>query len=190
MTDFRTGVKDVGGLCHERTLPGKLTDLLGIVIEEYEALDDQMKYAADGVEGFPKALTAVKFADWITAGDAEVLVKYLPTHMQDFAALTRKQHRKGCAYYLGTVFKEESFYDALVAALLKSARIAPVMAPPPGVEVSLREGSSGRFLFILNHTEEIQRVEVPIAAQDVLTRKEIVERVELEPYGVTLLKVR
>jgi beta-galactosidase len=189
MTDFRTGVKDLGGLCHERTLPGKLTDLLGIVIEEYEALDDLMTYAADGVEGFPKALTAIKFADWITAGDAEVLVKYLPWHMHDFAALTRKKHRKGCAYYLGTTFKEDSFYDALIGALLKSARITPLLAPPPGVEVSLREGKTGRFLFVMNHIEEVQRVEIPFAARDLLTRKEVVERIELEPYGVAVLKL-
>jgi beta-galactosidase len=189
LTDFRTGVKDVGGLCHERTLPGKLTDLLGIVIEEYEALDDQMKYAADGIEGFPKALTAVKYTDWITAGTAEVLVKYLPWHMQRFAALTRNNYRKGIAYYLGTLFKEESFYDALIGALLKSARIKPLLTPPAGVEMSLREGKTGRFLFLVNHTEEVQGVDIPFTALDLLTRKEVIERIELDPYGVAVLKL-
>ena len=40
MTDMRAAVKDETSLCHERTLPGKLSGPLGITIEEYEAIDE------------------------------------------------------------------------------------------------------------------------------------------------------
>lgn len=189
MTDFRTGVKNETNLCHARTLPGRLADVLGIAIEEYEALDEQMSYAAAGGAGFPGEFAATRFADWVTPRGAEVLVRYLPWHMKPYAALTRHAYRKGAAYYLGTVIKEEAFYDALVADLLRAARIKPILAPPAGVEVSVREGKSGRLLFVLNHTEEPRRVRLPKPGRDLLAGTPAKQDIELGPYGVAVVEV-
>ena len=188
LADCRTGVKNESNLCHERTLPGLLTDCFGIVIEEYEALAEDMQYAVIGKE-IPGAFTAIHYADWLTAKSAEVLAGYDQWHMRKFAAATRNRFGRGTGYYVGTVVKEESFYDALIADLLKAAKVRPVVAPPAGVEVTVREGAGKRVLFLINHTEEKKRVPVPAGKRELLTGKKTGDEVELGVYGVAVIRL-
>jgi len=188
LADCRTGVKDETNLCHDRTLPGLLSDVLGIAIEEYEALADDVQYVVVGKE-LPGTFTAIQYADWLTAKGADVLAGYDQWHMRKFAAATRNRFRKGTAYYAGTVIKEESFYDAMIADLLKSAKVRPVTAAPVGVEVTVREGGGKRLLFIINHTEEKKPVTVPAGKKELITGRKTGETIELGAYGVAVVKM-
>jgi len=188
LADCRTGVKDETNLCHDRTLPGLLSDVLGITIEEYEALADDMQYAVTG-KALPGTFTAIQYADWLTPKGADVLAGYSEWHMRKFAAATRNRFGKGTAYYAGTVIKEESFYDAVVADLLKAAKLRPVVQPPAGVEISVREGSGKRLLFVINHTEEKKAVPVPAGKKELITGKKTGETIELGAYGVAVVKM-
>jgi len=188
LADCRTGVKDATNLCHDRTLPGLLTDALGIVIEEYEALGDDMQYAAAGKE-LPGRFTAAHYADWVIAKNAEVLVGYEQWHMKKYAAATRNSFGKGTAYYVGTVLKEDAFYDALIADVLKAARVRPILSPPAGVEVTVREGAGKRIMFLINHTEEKKTVEVPAGKRELITGAKTGESIELGIFGVAAIKL-
>jgi len=160
LADCRTGVKDENNLCHDRTLPGLLSPALGIEIEEYEALQD-VEYEVVGKDMLPGAFTATKYTDWITNKGAEVLAGYDQWHMKPFAAVTRNSYGKGYGWYVGTVMKEDAFYDQLIAKLLTDAGIKPVINPPNGVEVSIRQGGGKKLLFLINHTEQTQTVNIP-----------------------------
>ena len=188
LADCRTGAKDETNLCRDRTLPGLLSDALGITIEEYEALSDDMEYAVAG-KGIAGRFTAVQYADWLTPKGAEVLAGYQQWHIKKFAAATRNRFGKGTAYYVGTVMKEEAFYDALVADLLKSARVRPILTPPEGVEVVVREGAGKRVLFLINHTEEKKRVSVPAGKRELITGRKTGQMIELGAYGVAAIKM-
>jgi len=189
LTDCRTGVKDETNLCHARTLPGLLSDALGISIEEYEGLPDDLTYAVAGSKGFPETATAIQYADWIKPGTAEVLAGYTPWHMKKFAVATRNRYGKGVGYYVGAVVKEPEFYDALIADLLKVARVKPVVNPPAGVEVSMRQGKGRKLLFLMNHTEAPQTVTVPKGKRELLTGKVTGDSVRLEIFGVAVIKL-
>ncbi|MHC5034632.1 MAG: beta-galactosidase, partial [Planctomycetota bacterium] len=121
LTDCRTGVKDETNLCHERTLPGLLTEALGIVIEEYGALGPDMEYGLVGGDVLDGTFTATKCVDWVTPRTAEALATYDQWHLEGFAAVTRNSFGSGTGYYVGTVVKEEAFYDLLIALVLQSA---------------------------------------------------------------------
>ncbi|MCY3020583.1 MAG: beta-galactosidase trimerization domain-containing protein, partial [Planctomycetota bacterium] len=190
LADCRTGVKDANNLCIERTLPGLLSESLGITIEEYEAIPKDDSYTVTGREGLEGRFTAVSYADWATARQAEVLAGYEDWHMNKFAAATRNRCGKGRGYYVGTVIKEDAFYDALIADVLKSARIKPVVAPPPGVEASVREGKGRRLLFLINHTEQPQTVAVPAGSRELITGKTTGAEIELGIFGVAVVKLR
>ena len=98
----------------------------------------------------------------VVSSSAETLAAFPDTwHLKGFAAATRNRYGKGTAYYVGTVVKEDAFYDALLADLLKAARVRPVVRPPAGVEVSVRQGQGRKVLFLLNHLEQPMTVEVP-----------------------------
>ena len=189
VTDGRTGVKDETSLMHERTLPGLLGDALGITIEEYEALSAGMEYTIIGKNGLSGTFTAGQYADWVTPQSAEVLAGFEPWHMQPFAALARNHFGQGRGYYAGANVKEDAFYDALVADVLAHAHIAPAVKPPAGVEVSVREGNGKHLLFIINHTEQKQTVQVPTGKVELLTGATTGETLELGVYGVAIVKL-
>jgi beta-galactosidase len=189
LTDCRSGVKDETNLCHARTLPGLLSDTLGIAIEEYENIMDGFSYKAAGQGGLPEALTATHFADWIIPCGAEVLASYEPWHMKTFAAVTRNRHGKGTGYYVGTLMQETAFYDALMADVFKTARIKPVVRPPAGVEAVVRQGKGRKVLFLINHTEEARTVAVPKGKRDLLTGKATGESLRLGTFGVAVIRL-
>jgi beta-galactosidase len=188
--DYRTGVKDETNLCHDRTLPGLLSDTLGLTIEEYEAMDEGMAYPVVGRSGFEGRFTAVQYADWVTPNGAEVLAGYEQWHLAPFAALTRHRSGKGTAYYLGAVIREEAFYDQLIAELLSRAGVQPIVTPPAGVELSVREGEGRKLLFLLNHTEEPQTVPVPKGKRELLSGAATGETLTLDRYGVAVVKLQ
>lgn len=189
LTDCRTGVKTETNLCHDRTLPGLLTDVLGIVIEEYDALPDGVEYQIAGT-AFADHYHAWQYTDWIRPSNATTLAGYVDQwFMQDFAVATRHQYGKGVAYYVGTVVKEPAFYDTLIAQILASANIAPLLVPPEGVEVSQRVGDGTRFLFVINHTEEPQQVHVPVGNRELLSGQMTGEILELDRFGVAVIQL-
>jgi beta-galactosidase len=193
--DSRTGVKDGTGLCHERTLPGLLSDALGITIEEYESLDhvwgrgQLFTYEVVGGDELPGEYTATMTAEWVQAQTAEVLASYREWHLEPFAAATRNRFGEGVGYFLGTVIEQEGFYDLLVADILKSAGVTAPLTPPDGVEVSLREGDGKQLLFLVNHTEEEQSVAVPAGKMELLTGTETTDTWVLDRYGVAVIQL-
>jgi beta-galactosidase len=189
VTDGRTAVKDETGLMHERTLPGLLSEMLGITIEEYESLSAGMEYGVMGKNGFSGTYIAGQYADWVMPQGAEVLAGFEPWHMQSFAALTRNRFGQGYGYYAGVNVKEETFYDALVADVLAHAGIRPVTKPPAGVEISVREGDGKRLLFAINHTEQKQTVSVPAGKSELLTGATTGDTLELDVYSVAVVKL-
>lgn len=187
--DGRTAVKNETSLMHSRTLPGLLGDALGITIEEYEALDAEMAYPITGQQGFTGTYTGIQYADWVTPDTAQVLARYEPWHLRSYAALTRNVHGKGYGYYAGVNVQEDSFYDALVDHVLQTAQVSPILHPPAGVEVSIREGEGKRLLFLINHTEQNQVMNVPAGKKELLTGVITGDTLELDTYGVAVLKL-
>jgi beta-galactosidase len=188
LADTRTGVKDETNLAYPRTLPGLLAPALGIEIEEYEALA-AVEYPMVSHAPLTGALTATRYADWITPKGAEVVAGYSDWPVKEYAAVTRHAFGKGRGWYVGTVVKEEGFYDQLVRALLNDAGIKPVVEPPEGVEVGVREGSGKKLLFILNHTTTPKTVHVPAGKRELLTGHATGDTLDLGILGVAVLEM-
>jgi beta-galactosidase len=189
LADSRLAVKDETNLCYDRTLPGLLSEALGIAIEEYEAVDDQVEYALVGKEALGGEFTAAQYVDWVTPQKAEALVGYKQWHLEPFAAVTRNRFGKGTGYYVGTVIKEEGFYDRLIAEVLKSAKVEAPATPPPGVEASVREGDGRKLLFLVNHTEETKTVSVPKGKKELLSGNITGDTLGLGRYEVAVVKL-
>jgi beta-galactosidase len=200
LTDSRSGVKDETSLCHARTLPGLLSDALGITIEEYESLGhdwgrgSEFSYEVVAAGDFaagdaPATYTGIQTAEWVQPQSAEVLAGYTAWHMVSFAALTRHRFGEGWGYFLGTVIEEPAFYDRLMGDILERAGIAPPVTPPEGVEVSVRENDDRRLLFVINHTEEVQSVAVPAGRTELLSGKPTGETLTLDRFGVAVIEL-
>jgi beta-galactosidase len=189
VADCRTGVKDTTGLCHARTLPGLLSDALGICIDEYEALDDRMTYSLACTPPFTTTHRGSRFADWVSLRGAEALAGYDEWHLKPYAAVTRNSFGKGWGYYVGTIVEEESFYDELAAEVVRRAGVVSAVRPPRGVEAVIREGGGKRVLFLINHTEADAEVETPEGKRDLLRGSVTEKTAVIEPYGVLVLQL-
>ena len=62
----------------------------------------------------------------------------------------------------------EEFYEHFLADLCKKAGIEPSVNTPKGVEAAFRENANGTFLFLLNHTDEGQEVEMNFNGTDLI----------------------
>ena len=188
ITDCRTAVKDETNLAHARTLPGLLSQALGIRIEEYESIGTETLYkVASASLG---DLTGRRYADWVTPETAETVAQFTgPWHVTEFAAVTRNKYGKGQGWYVGAIFKEDVFYDKLVNRLLQEANIRPVVRPPEGVEASVREGDGVKILFLINHTEDVKSVRIPAGKIDLLTGEKTDDVIELDEFAVAVIKM-
>jgi beta-galactosidase len=189
LTDCRTGVKDETNLAHERTLPGLLSPMLGIEIEEYEAITPDFSYKIISNELFPDTLTAINYSDWITPKTAEVKAGYNQWHLKSMAAVTRNTFGKGIGWYVGTIAKEEKFYDAVMSSVINDARIETYKGLPAGVEASYRTGNNKKLLFLINHNEEPKNVPVPSGKTELITGKKTQGTLELGIYGVAVIEL-
>jgi beta-galactosidase len=186
MTDLRTGVKDENNLVHERTLPGLLSEVLGITIEEYGALEDRSyRVHSDGL--FPDTLTATAYVDWVTPQGAEVMAGYDQWPLESFAAVTRHAAGRGVAWYVGTVFQEDAFYDHLIGRLLRDAGVERWVDLPAGVEASVRQGGGKRLAFLINHNDTERHVTITPGKRDALADRVLGDRVTLGAYGVAVI---
>jgi beta-galactosidase len=188
LADCRTGVKDCNNLCHERTLPGLLSPALGIRIEEYSALGEDTLYKVRGALGLEGTYTAIHYVDWVIPDSAKTVAKYTDQwHMNPFSAVTRNVYGKGKGWYVGTVIKEEAFYDSLVTKLLKDADIRPLVQSPNGVEVSIRQGHGRKLLFLMNHTQQPKTVDVPEGRTELLSNTSTKKTLRLNRFGVAVI---
>jgi len=103
--------------------------------------------------------------------------------------VTRHAYGKGRGWYVGTVAKEEGFYDQLARALLTDAGIKPVVEPPGGVEAGVREGGGKKLLFLVNHTTTPKTVHVPAGKRELLSGQTTTGTLDLGILGVAVLEM-
>ena len=185
LTDLRSGVKTETNLCHDRTLPGKLSEVLGIRIEEYEARQREIPIV--GTTNLPGSATATFYSDWVIPGTAEVLAGYDAWHLQSYAAATHNRFGKGHGFYVGTIAKEPAFYDRLIARVLTDAGVQPFLTPPPGIEIAIRRGADKEIIFLLNSTDQPVTIELPTGLRDAQTGQTCKGPLTLDRFGVAVL---
>ena len=186
LADCRTGVKDETGLCHARTLPGRLAESLGIAIEEYESLEDSFIYDVRATRG-RQTWTACLYSDWIRCESATPLYRYATPHVSKFAVLTSNGYGDGQAFYLGAIIRENAFYDELAATLLKAVRLPVPKVLPDGVQVRTRRADEHVYTFYVNHLNKAVEVELP-HGRDIIGDRAVGGTTMLSPMGVVIVE--
>lgn len=167
LTTFFSGYVQENDLVTLGGYPGKLRDILGIWVEEEDALPN------DTVNAFTykgRTYPAKLICDLLHEEGAERIDEggYQKDFYQGMPVITRNAFGKGHAYYLATA-SDEAFYRAFLGDLCKEAGITPVLEVPEGVEVTSRENEKERLIFVLNHNDEDQTIELPYKAKDLIT---------------------
>ena len=188
VTTYFSGIVDEHDLVLPGGYPGELKELLGIWVEENDALPKGEKnaFVYEGTE-YP----AEVLCDLLHLEGAEGISVYKEDFYSGMPVLTKNQFGKGNAYYVATKSNPE-FYARFLKNVFAAAGVCPVLHAPEGVEAAVRENENGSTLFLLNHAPGSVRVILEQDGKDVLSGKEYKagEEIELEKYGVAILHKR
>ena len=182
VTTFFSGIVDEHDLVITGGYPGRLRDILGIWVEESDALPHgvQNEFSYQGIVYPAKLLCDLSHPE-----GAEVLSTYEKDFYQGMPAITKNSFGKGEAYYVATR-SDRAFYEKFIGTLCKEAGIRPVAEPQKKLEATIRSNENGRYLFLLNHGEEMLSVILEYSGKELLSGNtyQAGEKVKLPAKGV------
>lgn len=167
LTTFFSGYVDETDLVTLGGYPGKLRDILGIWVEETDALPP---HAVNHFTWKGRQHEARLLCDLLHSEGAQVLTAYDDDFYAGMPVLTRNPFGKGSAYYMATR-PDADFYGTLVELLCAEQGVKPVLQTPQGVEATLRVGPEKKYLFLLNHSQKTQTVTLDRDGTDIITGK-------------------
>lgn len=165
VTTFFSGYVDEHDLVTVGGYPGKLRDILGIWVEEEDALPEeaQNSFTYNGSR-YPAEL----ICDLLHTEGAEALSHYETDFYAGMPALTCNSFGNGKAYYVATRSNEE-FYRSFISDICRETGIASIISTPDAVEVTERTNANGTFIFFLNHDSEAHELTPDFDAVNILT---------------------
>ena len=188
VTTFFSGIVDEHDLVITGGYPGRLRDILGIWVEESDALPHgvQNEFSYQGIVYPAKLLCDLSHPE-----GAEVLSTYEKDFYQGMPAITKNSFGKGEAYYVATR-SDRAFYEEFIGTLCKEAGIRPVAEPQKKLEATIRSNENGRYLFLLNHGEEMLSVILEYSGKELLSGNtyQAGEKVKLPAKGVFILRLQ
>ncbi len=183
---YFTGIVDGTDRAFPNGYPGPLSDLLGIWVEETDALSPEEKNSAlfSGENGH--IFECGLLCDRIQLRGAEALATYMQEFYAGEPVVTVNRFGEGSAYYVGSAL-EESGAAWLYADIAAKAGVEPVDLGPAikGVEVVLRGG----LYYVLNHCRTEQSVVLREGRfSDLLSGQVYEGEITLPAYAVAILR--
>ena len=186
VTTFLSGLVDEHDLVITGGYPGKLRDILGIWVEETDALPSYMKnsFSWNG-----KDYDCGLICDIMHMENAQALACYDKDFYEGTPVLSKNEFGKGHAYYVATRAGQD-FYADFLNKVLEEQGVEPVFKPCKGVEITLRRKEETNFLFFLNHNPQETVLIAEKPGTDLLTGKEYCpgDEIVLQTKGVVLFK--
>ncbi|GAS80950.1 beta-galactosidase [Paenibacillus amylolyticus] len=193
LTTFFSGIVNENDLVTTGGYPGELRKLLGIWVEEIDALlPDQknrivLKEAYGDLQG---EYGSGMLCDLLHSEGAEVIAEYGDDFYKGMPVVTRNIYGQGEAWYVASD-PDERFLDGLLGQLAAAKNVESLLETPEGVEVSARTKDGKPYLFVMNHNASTQSYDLGTAkALDLLTNRELSGSVEIEARGVQLLEMK
>jgi len=147
---MRAGVKEMNNQ-HVRTmLPGRLAELTGVRVEEYDAIGHDRHTLGDDSG---RAYGCTQWCDILRLEGAEAIARYEGDFYEGTPAVTVHRYGQGRAYYVAT-HPDEAYLRELLLRTAAEQGIDAVTDLPEGVQLAQRTGESGTYLFVLNLSRE------------------------------------
>ena len=183
LMSFFSGVVDENDQVRLGGYPAPFRELLGLKIEEFDALPIGVTNTVTGDERFSCDL----WADVITLEGAEALATFKGGFYAGRPAVTEHRFGSGRSFYAGTRL-EPAGTAWLVEKACQAAGIEPESFPQ-GIEAVRRASADAGYLVLLNHTAAEVGVGLPEAATDLETNEQT-DQLTLPPYGVSFLRTQ
>ncbi|WP_405159030.1 beta-galactosidase [Paenibacillus sp. FSL H8-0283] len=193
LTTFFSGIVNENDLVTTGGYPGELRKLLGIWVEEIDALLPEQKNRIVLKETYGDLQGEYgcgMLCDLLHSEGAEVIAEYGDDFYKGMPVVTRNTFGQGEAWYVASD-PDERFLDGLLGQLAAAKKVKSLLETPEGVEVSARTKDGKPYLFVMNHNATTQSYDLGTAkAHDLLTNRELSGSVDIEARGVQLLEMK
>jgi beta-galactosidase len=185
----RSACKDLNNNVIAEPLPGVLTDLANVTVEEYgkqNAPDERPLWAFFAGD---EVLTSHWYEILQPLEGSEVLATWKGRHQDGLPAVTLNKLGDGYVLYVGTYLT----HDLLLALQPEIERlgVVPKIWPfaPPSIEVVKRQDEQREVWFFINHSAEPVEIErVPEHGTDLITGEKQEGPLTLPGYGVAVIQ--
>lgn len=176
---FFSGATDENDRVRPGGYPAPWVDLLGLWIEEYRPLLPGHTLPLTRSPLLPNTQSAqpavaTRWSEHVHLTTAKAVLTYgygelgsdrelaSDRELHGLAAVTKNTHGPATAWYLSTQLDPATLQEVLLAAAADS-NATPIVptAPPPGVEVAVRQTDTTQFLFLINHSETAHSIPAP-----------------------------
>jgi beta-galactosidase len=161
---FFSGIVDPRDRVRLGGYPAPWRELLGLRIEELAPLRRGAAIRLDGPAAAAPGAAGRLWQDVIDLRGATPLLSYGEGHLDGEPAVTRHEHGRGTAFYLGTL-PDRMTLGRLVGQACQRAGITPWAGLPPGVEAVRRGG----YLFLISHLDQPVELDLSAKRLDLLT---------------------
>ncbi|MEV8554375.1 beta-galactosidase [Streptomyces glaucescens] len=187
LVSYFSGIVDEHDAVHEGAHPGALRDVLGLTVEEFSPLLEGESVRVTGPGGVPD-LAADVWTEFVVPRGAETVWSYADGLTAGRPAVTRHRLGEGTAWYVSTRLAVDGL-DAVLARAAEDAGLPPRTGLPRDVEVVLRTGESGTYLFALNHTGTDAEVPLETPGTELLTGERAAGGVEVPAGAVRVVRL-
>ncbi|MCB1070104.1 MAG: beta-galactosidase [Verrucomicrobia bacterium] len=191
VTTFFSGVVNEFDEVFHGGYPGPLSELLGVKVEEFEAMKPYVQnrvVVGDDLPGLSGDYDATLWCDILQLHGATPLATFGEDYFKGSPAVTMNEFGKGRAYYIATL-PTKDFLKPFLKQLCAEQGVRPVLETPEGVEAVVRSRDGTDYLFVLNHNYEPVEVTLPPGWHfDLLTQIRVEGVVALGPVQTLILK--
>lgn len=191
VTTYFSGIADESDRIHSGGYPGPLRNVLGIWVEEIDALPPAYTNTAavTGPVGKLKGAYECRYLfDLLHVEGADAVAEYEKDFYAGMPVITKNQFGQGEAWYVASHMEQRALQD-LVGTIAADKGISPlVRGATEGVEAVERVKNGEQYLFLLNHSKEPAQVKLYGRYTDLLTDNLFAFHCNLEKNDVRILR--
>jgi len=161
ITTTMSGLVNENDCCVFGEYPGPLKDILGVWVEETDALFSDEKneiIMQKEIEGMKMSYECEFLCDVIHSRGAEVLADFGVDFYAGRPAVTVNSYGEGKAYYIGTQ-PEDLFLEGFISHIIKETNIKAHYQAEENVEITLREIEGREIFFVINHNKREAKID-------------------------------
>jgi len=191
ITTFFSGMVDENDLVILGGYPGAFRKLLGLWVEEIDALYPDMSnkiVMKDKFSELKGEYDCKLICDVIHTEGAKTLATFGKDYYAGYPSLTENSYGKGKAVYVATD-PEDDFIRGLIKHYCNEKELYPLIEPRKGVEVTQRVKGDKTFTFILNYNSEKVTLNLPEGKYNSLLNGDVVSgEITIMPKEVCILE--
>lgn len=191
ITTYFSGYVNENDLVSLGGYPAELRDMLGLWVEEIDALPLDMNNSINLVyklNPMKDNYICNMVCDIINLEGAEALAVYGSDFYKDKPVFTYNKYGDGLAYYIGSN-PEQAFLNDFALRLAKENNLLLGIENKEGIEITQRYKNNYSLTFVLNHNNDEITLELDNKNYiNILNNESIKESLKLKPKDVAILK--